>query len=406
MDQRANISIEGEGEPVSTGHLTCELFESAEHIPSAAWFAVVQSEDWPMHPDVLHLQERTLTDQARFWFGIVKTQQGKPQACAAFALFSTDVIQASPQVIKAAVAPLRRLWPHTLNAKILFCGLPIPDGGNHLRIHPSAHGADVLRCIDATMLDLARSTGALIMVIKEFTDNEASQMHGLEDLGYVRGDIPPMHHFTQPFESFEAYRDALRSNYRRQLDASITKFEALGATVSHYMEPDTIRRKFTDEVHGLYLNVLAHSAHRLETLPAAFFRELPLSIPDDVVLTLVEHRGKPLAFAFGIHRNHSFSNLYVGCDYTVNSKADLYFNVFYLSMSAAFERGARQMKLGATSDDFKARLGCSQSNTCTYARATGTHANKVFHAFSGLLFPPVTQNTPRRVFRETPRPGA
>ena len=405
MDQRANISVEEEGVSVSTGHLTCELFESAEQIPSDAWFAVVQPEDWPMHPDLLHLQERTLADQARFWFGIVKDQQGQPQACAAFALFSTDVIQASPHLVKAAVAPFRGIWPDTLNAKILFCGLPIPDGGNHLRIQPSAHSPDVLRCIDATMLDLARSTGALVMVVKEFTDEETIQVRGLEDLGYLRGAIPPMHHFTRPFESFEAYRDALRSNYRRQLDASIARFEALGATVSHHMEPDNIQRKFTDEVHGLYLDVLSHSAHRLETLPADFFRELPRSIPGDVVLTLVEHRGKPLAFAFGIHRYHSFSNLYVGCDYAVNAKADLYFNVFYLSMSAAFDRGASHMKLGATSDDFKARLGCSQSNTYAYARAAGHYTNKVFHTISGLLFPPVTQIAPRRVFRETPRSG-
>ncbi len=403
MDQRVNISVEGESEPVSTGDLTCALYASAENIPRTAWFSVVQSEDWPMHPDVLHLQERTLADQARFWFGIVNNQHGEPQACAAFALFATDVVQASPQLVKAAIAPLRRLWPNTLNSKILFCGLPIPDGGNHLRIHPSAHSAGVLRCIDATMLNLARSTGAPIMVIKEFTDDEASQLHGLEDLGYLRGNIPPMHQFTQPFKSFDAYRDALRSNYRRQLDASITKFEALDATVSHYTEPHAIRRKFTDDVHGLYLNVLAHSAHRLEILPAAFFRELPRTIPNDVVLTLVEHRGKPLAFAFGIHRNHTFSNLYVGCDYAMNSKADLYFNVFHLSMSAAFKRGASHMKLGATSDDFKARLGCSQSNACAYARATGPRTNKMFRAFSGLLFPPVTQIAPRRVFRETPR---
>ena len=122
-------------------------------------------------------------------------------------------------------------------------------------------------------------------------------------------------------------------------------------------------------------------------------------MPGRVFLTLLEDRGTPLAFAFGVDTPAGYSNLYVGVDYTRNDEADLYFNAFYRPMAAAFARGAKTIKLGATSDAFKTRLGSTVSPSFFYARAVSGIANRGFRALSGTLFPSLEEPEARRVFK-------
>jgi hypothetical protein len=379
--------------------LTCDLYASAADIDRSDWAAVVSPHDWSMQPEVLAVQQRTLAGQAQLWFAVVKDGSDTVQACAAFAMFVTDAVQAAPTAVRHAVRYMRAVWPGALNTGLMFCGLPIPDGGNHLRFAAAVDCAAVLETVATVMQRLAKTHGAHFLVIKEFEPEEAVLLEPLKDLGFIAGKLPPMHRLKQSFPDIAAYRAALRRHYRRQFDASSRKFLALGGTMTNLSRPEDVARTFNDALYQLYLNVLKRSEHRLETLPAEFFRELPYALPGRVVLTVASIDQTPVAFAFGIDAPQAYSILYVGVDDRLNAQADLYFNIAYQSMDAAFTRGATEIRLGARSDEFKSRLGSQPSDLCFFARGVSPISRALLAAFSKPLFPKIAPVTPHNVFK-------
>lgn len=385
---------------VTYGELTAEVYDAASDIDLAAWSSLVDDADWSMDPAVIAVQQSSLADQARIWCVVMRDRSGCCHGCAALALFRTDIVQAAPKLLKTTTDSVRRFWPSALRMGILFCGLPIPDGGNHLRIAKSADTDAVLFCLDRIMQHLARRHGARLLVVKEFDRSEMQTLSSLGTLGYITGEVPPMHRLTRTFSSFEDYCRALRSNYRHQIEISLAKLAASGVTMRHYHDPGEIAQRFTDDLHQLYLNVLHRNDKRLEKLPAAFFRDLPKALPDRFHLTVIEERNRPLAFAFGIDTDGCYHNLYIGVDYRANKRADLYFNAFYQPMREAFARGVAEIKLGATSGDFKSRLGAVASSTHFFARTASHTVQPLFKAASGLLFPAIQREPVRNVFKQ------
>jgi predicted N-acyltransferase len=252
------------------------------------------------------------------------------------------------------------------------------------------------------MWEMGRKHRARMLIVKEFDAEECASMAALEQMGYIRGELPVEHLLTAEFNSFDAYRAALKARYRQQVIRSEKKLRSLGLTVKHLQGP-AIAEMYTDEVHALYLAVQARSRTKLEVLPASLFRELAQQFGDDASLTVI-HRpsdGRVVAFTFALRDvDGGYHNLYSGLDYQLNPEADLYFNLFYHDLDYAFRQGAKLVYLGQTSDDFKARLGSTQRRVYCFARATGGFLNVGFRRIARYVFPAVHHAHRHDVFKD------
>src|SRR5689334_22740986 len=86
--------------------------------------------------------EATMGEQCRCWTAIVsETASGAAAAGACLCLFTVDPIDTTGVTTKTAARVLRRLWPGSLRFRVLFCGLPVPSGENHLRMRNDAADA-------------------------------------------------------------------------------------------------------------------------------------------------------------------------------------------------------------------------------------------------------------------------
>jgi predicted N-acyltransferase len=252
------------------------------------------------------------------------------------------------------------------------------------------------------MEELARKTGAWLMVFKEL-DNASPFADALSRRGYVRGAIPPMHLFDAPFPSFAAYRDALKSRYRAQVLRSQKKLAAAGFETLCGRGAAFLMRHFGDRAHRLYMAVRGKAKHKLELLPADFFRELAAALGDEVLLTVIRRGQQLCAFTFAITRGNCHYNMYSGVDYTLNGDGDLYFNLFYQDIDQALRAGADQLHLGQTSDSFKSRLGSRTLPLWFYARARSAAANRLLRWLAPLAFPRVEKVEQHDVFKTPPR---
>ena len=83
-----------------------------------------------------------------------------------------------------------------------------------------------------------------------------------------------------------------------------------------------------------------------------------------------------------------FDQLFVGLDYSLNAESELYFNIFFEAVGAAFERGPKHIFVGQTSDDFKhQKLSSHQVPLFVYAKGIKLIPRRLMASHFSWFFP-------------------
>jgi hypothetical protein len=377
------FAVDREAESISS-----KLFSSFADLPSD-WLRLCGRADLAMDREALGVFQRTLADQCRCWAVIVYHRE-LPIGCAALCLFATELAEVSNPWLARMRDRIRAFWPSFLRLNVLFCGLPIPSGASHIRFRAGADPQEIIAAtaeVDRIMRGLARTNGARLLVFKELEDTQDPLPEALRQAGYIRGDIPPMHHLHRSFKSFAHYREALRSRYRAQIQRSQKKLETAGFETLRGRGQAFFDTHWSDETHQLYVAVQQRAEHKLELMPSSFFPEMARTLGNDVSLTLIRREQRVCAFTFAITREGTHYNLYSGLDYALNNEGDLYFNLFYHDLDQAFRSGATSIHLGQTSDSFKSRLGSSAQPLCFFVRGSSAWMTTLLRRVSSVAFP-------------------
>ena len=391
--------------PAEIAGVTSLLFDSFDDVPDA-WYAVWRSDDMGMDPRVLRVFQRTLADDFRCWGVIVFDDSGAPVGCAALCLFRVEIVDSTNATVVLARDRLRRFWPKLGTMKVLFCGLPVPPGSSHLRVRPGTPVDKVAAEVDRVVRRLAGEVKARLMLFKELNEEESELSSALASRGYLRGEILPVHHLQAAFSSFAAYRDALKSRYRLQVVRSQKKLVEAGFEVISGRGGAFVAEHFDDAVHALYVAVQQRGEQKLELMPKPFFVGLAAALGDEVSLTLIRREGRVCGFTFGVTRGGTHHNLYSGLDYVANPAGDLYFNLFYLDLDAAFRAGATLVTMGQTSNSFKSRLGTNARKLWFFARGRPAMFHGLLRLVAPLAFPKAPVVEANHVFASTSKPLA
>ena len=323
------------------------IYESVAAIPSEAWDALcAPSGEVFMDLRVLAAVEQSMAADGKFQYLILRDVAERPMACAAVSLYRIDGAVLASGALKKFVHGVRRVWGNYLRMKILFCGLPVSAGQKSLILHPQADPAAVATELDRVLSQLAKELRAWFIVVKECDAADLAQLDRLQDHGYLRGDSLPMNHFEPRFRDLDDFCQALRSHYRYKINKSLKKFALAGMRLETLVEPECILATYTEQVHRLYVAVVERAEHKLEILPAEFFREMVRRLPGEMSLSLVLQDERIVAFAWGLFHQGVFQNLFIGVDYSLNTDVDLYFNTmlrsidFGICRSEGYFRGA------------------------------------------------------------------
>lgn len=376
------------------------VYESIQRVPQEDWLSLRCSDnDLYMHPQFLRVVEEAFDPPTRFWSVLVHDEQGRPAGSASLSLFPLDAALLCPPRPRRVLEAIRCVWRGCLHFPLLFCGLPVSAGQNHVRFAAGADRAEVLRQLDAALSRLAAEVPCVAIVLKEFTDADRAEMDTLSALGYVRGPSLPMNRFAGGFASFDAFCTALRSHYRYKIHRSQRKFARAGFRIEHFCGAAAVPY-YTEEVHRLYLAVWERAPVKVELLPARFFELLAHRCDEAVRFNAVFQGSRIVAISWGLLLGDSYQNLFVGFDYDLNSEYDLYFNLMAHDLDHALQLGARDIQMGQTTDTFKSRLGCTSDARYVYAKGARWYSALPLRVTHRLLMPPPPAAPPRDLFRE------
>jgi predicted N-acyltransferase len=367
------------------------LWESIHQVDVEAWERLRRDDAGPfMDRRLLAAVERSFAPPlGRFWYAVVEDADGRPVATAVFCCLRVDATVLAEGGMKAFAKRIAPWIPGGLHFPVLFCGIPISAGQSSLRFAPEADVPAVLRLLDETATKLARQSRSKCVVWKEFTDAERERTDGLLQMGYQRADSLPMNSATTGHRSFDAFHNSLKSNKRKPIRTSRRKFAASNLRIEQRRGGDGVPGLYTDDVHRLYLNVLDRAAVRLETIPRAFFQELARELPNETSFTLAYDGDRIVGFACSVFTPHVFHQMFVGVDYDLNPQCDLYFNLFFHALDAAYRESCMEILVGQSADTFKQRkLLCTPIPLSFYIKGVDFATAWVLKTFRRSLFPP------------------
>ena len=374
------------------------LYNSIREVDPADWVAA-GAMGLMMDPRFIEVVEDTMRDGLRVWHAVFH-EGDTPVGCASFGLYRADIALLADAAVSRFVNQARRFVSNFAFVNVLFCGLPVSIGQRNLGFTDECDKSRLTASLDALMSRLAQNHGASLIVAKEFTEEQCEALDGLMNYGYLSAATPNLYVMDRRHRSFSDYCSSLKSGYRSEIKRSQKKFLEAGFQVERVQSGKLVAQTYSDELHGLYENVVRSADHKLELLPANFFRSLALAFPDDVSLTLVRDRNHTGAFMYSIRFNGCYYYMFCGIDYAVNREGDLYFNLFYEEMENWFEDDLPHVHMGQTSDEFKSRLGCTAIPLFCYVKARGL-LRPIVNASINSLFPPPKPWQPRNIYKKT-----
>ncbi|QLE46264.1 GNAT family N-acetyltransferase (plasmid) [Nostoc sp. C052] len=379
-----------------------KLYNSILDVDLYDWKQVCQTSYSNTYMDIRFLVtiEKTMMDFSKFWYVIFYDQNGNPCACTSLSTFKTDLGVVASKGIKEFITHVRQLLPSFLYLNVLFCGLPISIGKNHLIFEKNANQQLIIKLLGGIMNSIAAKEKTKLTIYKEFNSEECNQLDTLLKLDYLKAESLPMHSFKAKFGNFSEYCAALKSHYRNDIKRSKRKFEKAGLRIVQLKDTEKILQIYTPEIHQLYEAVVQKSENQLENLPISFFRELAINFPGELLFTLVYQDDKIVAFNCSLCTQSSIHYLFCGLDYSLNAKSDLYFNLMYAALDKALQQNVPKIDFGQTADTFKARLGSYQTPLYMYIKGTGYLLNWIIRKSFHILFPNPKLIPPYNIYKQ------
>jgi predicted N-acyltransferase len=385
---------------------TCRVFASLNDLDLNAWERVrIQSgASLFIDPRFLAAVDTAMRPSCRLWYVIVDDDAAQPVACAALAAMTVDLADlADPRfgwIIRRAPVILSRFR----SMKVLFCSLPGSPGEKSLALASPDRSGPILASLDRAMCQLAADANVDAVAFKEFRQEDLQWMEPLLGLEYRRIAVPPMHLFDPWFADFAQYCAALKAHYREHINRSIRKIKTAGIEPVVLTDPEEIRRRYTPEVHAMYLEMTARSDIRLEVFPIEYFLQLAARLKGHVELITLMKGERIVAFGWCLHEGATYHMMYAGLDYRLNRQFDLYFNLAYASFDRALRKRVARIHVGQTATAFKSRMGCHSEPLYAFAKGRGALMSRLFHYGANFLVNPMPSNRPANVFKSGFRP--
>lgn len=388
---------------MSYSYVICDSIESTN---LADWREVQRDAgDAFFDPRFIASVERAMPLEGRYWTLIIYDDEQRPVAIACLSMLCVDAALLAGPKTAWLVDVIRRIWPRYLHFNMLLAGLPVSASQRPIHIRGGTECRRVVEALDRAICGLAKQQRSAVIVLKDFTPEEAEQIAHVSECGYRRADTLPVSQFPPDFDSLEDVLQAMKSRYRVKMQKSLRKYEAAGLRTVFTTGAEGAAELYSAELHKLYLALMDRVPKEMERLPAEFFRELARQFGSQVIMTTIYRVEKPIAVGWSLRTDNRLDILFGGVDYGENVATDAYFNVVYQQLDYALRQGVSEIHVGANANEFKSRIGCFQRPRYVFVK--GRH---VVRALLPLVFPlffgPVELYEPTGVFREVPQEAA
>lgn len=370
-----------------------QIFDSITKVPAPLWDYLSQRGMVTMSRNFWAVVEQSGMNDFSYRHVLFMEDDGTPIGIVSFYSITTDIAIFAPSALRTLLSAIRRVWPGFLKLKMLECGTPVTiTSPPFVSQIPDAR---LLPAITDLLLETARNTGQLLIIIRDFEPNVDGLRPLLQDQGYHWIDSLPNTYLDICWSTPESYRQSMRSYFRSKLQKYIKRNTTAGV---HYV----VRDDFADLAELLckqWMVVHTHAKEfQREVLTPEFYRNLSQKMGGRSKVLLFYREDELVAHALLLMDGDLLRWLYVGREEAVND--GLYIYIAYAVIETAIHLGARRLEMGLTTYAIKQDLGAEIVPIHMALRATWGWINP-FVGLGYRLMNRIPATHPRAVFKTT-----
>jgi hypothetical protein len=329
------------------------LADSIDYLDQAHWHKVTPQDSLFFSSRYLRVLEAAGPENLRPRYALIFREQTPVAAIAA-----QSVTVSLARLLKQP-ARLAKLERH--EEKLLVCGNLLSWGMHGICFAPNEDREPLWPAVAEAIYRLRRvdklfGDTAFVMV-KDIPDAYAAEAQALSRYSYRELETEPnmVLDISSKWKTHDDYLASLNSKYRKhakQLDKEVL---AAGCTVEE-IGSDEIARQ-AEKLHALYLQTHKNARLRLVTLPVNFLPALAEKLASDMRFTVLRRDDELLGFVTTVRDGETAVGYYIGFDRKANAKVPIYFRLLQSVVGHAIALNCKQLSLGRTALEPKARLG-------------------------------------------------
>jgi hypothetical protein len=305
--------------------------------------------------------EQCLSDQFEQRYFVLVNARHDKVSLQTFFVIKQDLTAGLPETVRETITRLRRRWRSLFFMQMLMVGSPAEES---LLDCEEPWAMEALR---TALEKYARQARIGLVLLKDFPAKYRTLLQIFTRQHYWRISGLPGVKLELDFSSFEeftakklskAYRKNLRRKFRVLDSLPKIQFE-----VHHGCTAEQV-----NEIFPLYWEVYQRAKLSFEVLTREYLIRLGECMPDRVRLFLWRQEGRLIAFNMAIVHDGIIDDLYVGFDYRVASKLNLYFLTWRDVIEWSVQNGIKSYHSGPHNYDPKLHLRMSLMPRDLYAR--------------------------------------
>ena len=302
------------------------------------------------------------------------------ELCAAVPAFISDYRLDTTLTgpLRRVTGAISRLFPRLLRQRLLCLGSPVGEIC-HLGFAPDCSEAAQARLLERLFFELEQYAAQRRIAMIATKDASAGQDLLWSSVGAARGlrrqPSLPIALLDIRFDSLDGYlatlSPATRKDLRRKMKASAELRVEWRSNVDDII----------DDVMRLYRATLAHAALSFEELTADFFRAVLRELGPRASCATYWLGDRLVAFNLVLHDSTLLLDKFLGMDYAVARRYNLYYVTWLHNVRYCIEHGLQTYQAGQGLHREKLRLGCRLSPNWLWYRHRSRVADAVFARF-------------------------
>ncbi len=285
-------------------------------------------------------------------------------------------LDSTPEKLSIQNRIARSLTCYLNNKKvdIAVCGNLFLSGNYGVFLKKGVQSPFVYEYIAQEMKPLQTQKKASIFFLKDFKNEELPHLSKVRDHQFEPFQVEPNMRLKLQWESFQDYKNSLRSKYRVKINKADEKSSDL--TVKP-LEAAAIK-KHTSRLQELYSNITDRAMFKTVDMSMDTYALLKERFRESVHINTYWHHNTMVGFATAFHVGNQLEAHFIGLDYEVNKKLSIYPRILNDYVRLGIELGCDEVNFGRTSSEIKSTLGARPEHLTCYVRHRRTIANLFF----------------------------
>ncbi len=362
-------------------HLRHRIISSIDNIDKSDWDAIVG--DAPEGYCFYKALESSNLGQFRFLY-ITLEKNNTTLLIAPLFISELNLDIVMGKTASCIIKAIRKYMPGFFTGKFLFCGSPFGENGL-IGIRPGLGNGDtkaLVSHLSKVMNRLCRKNKINFIAFKDFLEEDAASLESLINDGFFRVHSLPSVKMEIGFKTMEDYYNTLRPSARKDFKRKLNKAKKNGCIMVEIT--DNIESSL-DRIHELYLNTYNCGDVKFEKLTKDFFLQAAKHLKPNAKFFLYYVNGNLAAFNLCIIHNDTFIDKFIGFDYDLSSKHDLYYISWHYNIEWCLKNSIKYYQVGQTDYEPKLSLGGKAVSLYAYSRHRNPVINLMLKGFTKAM---------------------